>query len=402
MRPLHVTLLATLGLNAVLAGFWLSGRARLADEAAMLAKAEARARAAAQAIRAQAEPAIDPKTWASLDTPDLPDLVARLRAAGFPADLVRAIIRATVAEQFAAKRRALDPEGAKRAYWKNVVLNPAIQLAQNKLYREQEKLNRELLGADAEGTDPMTLVAQRLRYGNLPPEKLAAIWAATVANSEKTSDLYAKNGAVTPEENRALQAELRTSLAALLTPAELEEYDMRSGNTGRILRNELLAFDPTEEEFRTLFRLRQPFDQKYNYALFLGPEEQQRRSEEAQQLKEQIMAALGPTRGEEYTRSLDYNYRQTAQLVSRLALPPETTLTLWNLQKDYNERAAAIYRSTPRATTPEATEAYQQQFVALKAEASARVGTVLTDPAHLKAYEQYGGDWLVRLVPPKK
>ena len=50
----------------------------------------------------------------------------------------------------------------------------------------------------------------------------------------------------------------------ILTPAELEEYDLRNSNTGRAMRRELAAFNPTEEEFRAIYKLRQPVDEKYN------------------------------------------------------------------------------------------------------------------------------------------
>src|SRR5262245_58968031 len=44
--------------------------------------------------------AIDAKTWSELNGEDLPHLVSRLRAAGFPPAIVRSILRYLVDQQF--------------------------------------------------------------------------------------------------------------------------------------------------------------------------------------------------------------------------------------------------------------------------------------------------------------
>lgn len=193
-----------------------------------------------------------------------------------------------------------------------------------------------------------------------------------------------------------LERELRTALAAVLSPAELEEYDLRNSNTGRSMRSELTAFNPTEEEFRALYKLRQPFDEQFGFIYGIPSQEQMRQRGEAQkQLLAQIGSALGAERAADYERAIDYNYRQTSQLVARLELPPETALSLWNTQKEFEKRRGEIYRASPGVAEADRTS----QLAALQKEALAKVTPLLGTASAVAAYRQYGGSWLESLVP---
>jgi hypothetical protein len=392
ITPLFIAL--SLGLNVTLGYFALTGSARVSDEVAAEAAAAQAAAEARRTARPTGAEAVDPKTWAALESPDLKDLAARLNAAGFPKDVIRAIIVGLISEQFAARRKALEAGDAKNAFWKDQSRDLKYQLAQYQLYREQDKAVRAVLGDDAY-SDPLTLAYQRSQYGFLPPEKMSAIQAIQRENSEKQTELYYKKGTMNMDDMRAIEKDLRTSLAAVLTPAELEEYDLRNSNTGRTLRNELLAFNPSEEEYRAIFKLRQPFDEQYAYTNFTTQEQMQRRSEAEKQLKDQVSALLGAERGAEYARTTDYSYRQTAQLVARLEMPPETTGNLWNVQKEFAEKRTELIRNASSLTPEERTK----QLTQLQQEAIARITPILGTSSRVEAYKQYGGSWLANMVP---
>ena len=99
-------------------------------------------------------PPIDRHVWPDLQTDDLPALAARLRASGFPPSLIRAILAAQLDEQFAARRKALLAADANLPFWKSQTRDPKLTTAQVQLDREQQKLLRQLLGANAETDDP--------------------------------------------------------------------------------------------------------------------------------------------------------------------------------------------------------------------------------------------------------
>lgn len=406
MKPLLTfALVVSLGLNATLAYFAISGSASSQADATAQAATTAAAETARRAKAGGPEP-VDPKTWSSLSTTDLPDLVARLRAAGFPPSAIRAIVRALISDQFTERYRALDPEGDTRAFWKNQPPDNKLQLAQGRLYREQAKLLKELLGDEGNFNDAIYTAQQKQQYSYLPADKAAAILALIRANGEKQTELYYQKGTINQEEYRALESELQRNIAAALTPAEWEEYSVRSSNLARSLRNELMAFNPSEEEFRALVKIRLSMEQDLNPVStsgFPSREAQQRQQDAEKRYLEQAEALLGPQRTEDLKRAQNYSYRQTAQLVARLELPPETTQTLWQVQQDFSKRRTEIartYAPTPTpGVTPTMPEEYRRDLAALQEEAIAKVTPILGSASRVEAYKSYGGNWITSLVP---
>lgn len=210
---------------------------------------------------------------------------------------------------------------------------------------------------------------------------------------------------LTPSEQEkvaALDRAMHNEFASVLTPAELETYDLRMSNTANNLRYNLAKFEPTEAEFRSLYRLQSAFDEQFNGMPYSTQEQMKARSEANTRLQEQIAAALGPERYPEYQRASDYNFRQTSLLVERLGLPAETATALYTVQKETEDRRNEIYRST----TAETRDQMPQRLTALHADASKRVETLLGGKrSAIDAYGQYGGSWLTNLLPrpaPKK
>jgi hypothetical protein len=203
------------------------------------------------------------------------------------------------------------------------------------------------------------------------------------------------------EKGRELEKERDAAIAQVLSPQEYAEYELRASNTASSLRYQLATFDPTEQEFRTIFQLQRAFDLQYPSVFAVGaltPEQNaamRQRSEAQKLLTDQIKAALGPERGEEYVRSMDYNYQQTARLVGRLELPAENARQVYAVQKEFEPRVAEL-----RGNRTLSAEQRNQQLAALQEEATAKVSPLLGGTRGLEAYKQYGGSWLRSMVPP--
>src|SRR4051812_13047063 len=133
---------------------------------------------------------IDETIWPSLQSAQLPELVARLRAAGFPIAVIRAMIRAEIARLYADRMKALDPDADNRPFWKRGVIDPKVQLAMRQLNREQQKLMRDLLGPDADSSDPMSQYYMDRRFGTLAPAKRDQVRDIIRDFDEKRSDVY--------------------------------------------------------------------------------------------------------------------------------------------------------------------------------------------------------------------
>jgi len=386
MRPFLAVLAAvSLAANLALVGLLFAGR--------NAAPPSAPAAPAPKVASTSPEPAVDPGAWNAFAAADLPAMIQQLRDGGSPPHLIRGLVAARVQELFAPRLKALRPSATSQTFWKNATVDPRIRVEEFKLYREQQKMLRDLLGSDAEA--PETSIYQQRRFESVPAAKLDAVKDALRQFEEGRQDIYSSAiGMVSPEQQRKVQAlekEHQATLASILNPAELEEFNLRNSDVARNLRFELSAFNPTEEEFRAIYKLQaqaEPFTPN------LSQEEMQRRGEIQRQAREQIKATLGPVRSAEYERATDFSYRQTSQLVSRLELPPETTTKVWEVKQDIEKRAGQL-RSESALPPDERTK----KLTALAEEGATRV-SALVGTRGIDAYKQQGGGyWLQNLVP---
>ena len=339
--------------------------------------------------------------WSLLRTSDdLPTLILRLRAAGFPTSVVRSIVAAEIGERFAARRKELTAAQSKTPYWKNPgfsPFDPKVMTALRALTHEQSDLLKQLLGPDAVSTNDMTRSSPRSQFGNLPPEKLEQLQNILSDYNEMRSQIYSTtNGLILPEDRAQLallEKEQRVDLAALLTPQELEEYNLRNSSTAGKLRSQLATFNPTEDEFRAIFKIQQAFDDQFGSTMAMTMEQRRQYMEAQKQLLPQFQAVLTPDRFAAYQQAIDPAYQQINRLVARLDLPPETSTQVVALQKDLQQRAMAV--QTARDVTPDERAA---QLAALNQEATNKL-TQSLGARGFDAYKTYGGSWLQMLQP---
>ena len=340
------------------------------------------------------------KSWSELQAGDLKTLPERLRAAGFPPSMIRAIVAAQVNEQFSARRKELLGNQAEQPFWKNQrsgMMDPKIMTALRDLGKEQMALMKSLLGENAPGNDEIN-AWQRRQFGNLAPEKLTQLQSINTDYSELQQEIMQKaNGVMLPEDREKLaylEKEKLADIAKTLSPQEFEEFQLRSSNTANQLRGQLGSFNTTEAEFRALYKVAAAIDEKYGTAGPFGglrnPGDYQNRQAD---MLAQAKAVLTPERFADYKLATDPQSRQVSSLVARLELPPATTQQVVTLQQDIQNRARAIMtnRELPAADRT-------AQLTTLQQEATAKLSTTLT-PRGLEAYKQNGGQWLDMLKP---
>src|SRR5207247_2906133 len=107
-----------------------------------------------------------------------------------------------------------------------------------------------------------------------------------------------------------LQMQRASDLAGILSPQELDQYDLRNSPTANAMRAQMSGFQPTEEEFRKIFQLQKTFDSDFNRAFDLSDNGQSGVKARAQQaaqeaLNAEVKKTLGESRFNEWVRAQD-------------------------------------------------------------------------------------------------
>ena len=146
------------------------------------------------------------------------------------------------------------------------------------LGRRQSNLLKQLLGPDGVPGSEEAQAYQHRQFGDLPRGKAERLQSIVHDYSDLRNQVFmTANGVMVPEDREKLailEKEQRADLEAVLTPQELENYELRSSATANTLRSQLSLFSPTEDEFRAIFKVQQAFDEKYGAANAISGAEQ--------------------------------------------------------------------------------------------------------------------------------
>lgn len=194
------------------------------------------------------------------------------------------------------------------------------------------------------------------------------------------------------ERLRLLEREKRADLAAVLTPEELTEYDLRGSLTANGVRSRLRHFEPSEAEFRALTGLQLELDLKFGISNLSAEEQVQRRAAE-KELLPKIQGVLSPERFAEYQITIDGAYSQTTSFLTAAKLDPKLAHEVIGIKQELTRRADAIRED---ASLP--TEQKNAQIALLEGEATSRLTAALGEP-NFATYKKNIGSWITRLNP---
>jgi hypothetical protein len=357
-------------------------------------------------------------SWANLESTNYFLYVANLRAFGVPEETIRDIIIADVHKVYSQRRAELRAQAPQPKFWQTgsaweetaESALPAELRAQLRAADQEERdLLQQLLGIDPGPElarfNPAPGADFERKYGFLPPEKRDRLAAALARYDELEQELLSRTKGLLLDEDydtlRQLAQARESDLAQLLSPEELEEYQLRNSSTAHALRYSLDGFNPSEEEFRKLFHLQKAFDDQFGDTL--GPlDEKQMEAralaqQEAQQaLAEEVKKALGEERFAEWQRIQDDSYKTLLQVAGRFDLPREAAGQVYDMKRAA-ERQKEMLEADPNITE----EQRQAAVLAIAQETERAVAQALGDKAFM-AYRKAAGDWLTELafVPP--
>ncbi len=284
--------------------------------------------------------------WNDIESDNYPLFIKNLRDIGCPERTIRDIIVADVNELY-ERKKITDVVTPDQQWWKSEPDLNTLEAAgerQQELEKERRVLLTELLGPnwDADTLVPPLPIAGRSLdgpiLGTLESGVKAELRQMETKHDQQLHDyLESRQKAKTepdPAELARLRQALRDDLAKILTPPQLEEYQLRYSNTADTLRKDLRGFGATPDEFRAIFRARDQIDQEIALHLTGDDPAVARRRKELEDIREATLKqTLGPERYPLYQFTQNPLFRQAQLSAEKAGAPPEMVLPLFEVNQ---------------------------------------------------------------------
>jgi len=404
MKTRFAVILLLLNVAALAAGFvycseyWGAQTAQDRDAAqAELAAWQARAAAPEPAVPAQ--PVLVYQTndfhWSQLESTDYRQYIANLRSIGCPESTIKDIILTDVMRLYARRRGQFYHNGRPFNYWET---NEKRKLKQAQLEERDQQLAvidkelpavlRELLGlnyerelnkyfVDADEDDNRLAFLsedKRLQILSLRDQfegKRERILYEALSGKPSMSEI---------EQLRQIDQSQDEALAQVLNPQEKEQYELSTSPTADQLRQQLIGFNPTEQEFRNLYDKQKAIDDAYEFEdTNDATVSAAKASDEAEMMKE-FKGNLGGDRVTQFDRSQDPEYQNLTLLSARYDLPADASDTLLDMRQAVAEEKEKLL--SDKDIPPERVEAALE---AMQAETEKAARATLGE----KAFAQY-------------
>ena len=359
---------------ALLARWWL----RPAPPAPAIARGSPVSRAVTPAA---ADPGKADPLLAALATGDS----VALTAAGVPAEVVRQLAAARAFGRLAVISRAIDGPPDKPAlaeFWRTGRAAPRPPPT-----REQRA---ERAAAEREFQDAMRAAfgesvdfdSSARAHAFLPPEKQEMLRRIERDYDEMMREINDHAGglqlAADREKLKLLRAEKERDLAAMLTPAEREQIELRTSPSAQNIISRYGDAIGSEAEYRRLYALQKAFDDQYGSEAYFSrprtPEDNRLRLEAERQLNDDLRAALGEERWGRQALTNDGEYRLLGDLATRLNLSPGTPDQVYAMRDTYAAQSAAIQQN-PALSAEERRKQLALLATRARADLSASLGS---------------------------
>jgi hypothetical protein len=316
---------------------------------------------------------------------DMKNVVAGLRAAGYPPSILRAVVN-----QMLSERAELTDTDADQPFWKRSRPSAESVAAQQARDQELVALREELLGADGAPAAMLSAKDRARRFGTLSDEKVSALLKLDREYNDVRMMSYAAIEEASGRRNmgeqmRALESEKRADLEAMLTPAELEQYDMRTSRTAQQVQHSLRNIDVTEAEYARLYQI-----QKANEAAtpargeLNGIDGMANRIVGQSETNEHTRAVLGDERFFKYLETADSTYAQVARLAQQYPqITKDTAYQVYQLRNELMLTMAAGRGAQQGPPTEQRMQAMREATEAFNARLQSLVG-----PEAAEAYRQ--------------
>jgi hypothetical protein len=351
--------------------------------------------------------------WRDVESADYKNYIFNLRQIQCPEETIRDIIIADVNKFYLQKLLPLKKPRQEKAYefwkrddywWARQEENKEYREAAIKIEKEKSELLKELLGADYAKelskqygwSDP----EQEKMYEAMPQATKEAMGEIQRKFSELTQAVYRKAKGNVDEEDQAeirkIERQQHDELAKILSPEQLLEMEVRQSNIAQNMKWQLEGFDPSEEEFRALFKAKQSAEFAAT-SVESDADDKATREQRAKATKEaddQIKSILGEDRYKEYQLAQDWEYKNLVRITDRQGLTKEDAKKVYDMKKDVEKAANQIRRDKTLTS-----EQRNQKLLEIKTTTEQEVTETLGEKG-FKSFKR-NAYWLRNLVPPE-
>jgi hypothetical protein len=330
-------------------------------------------------------------TWASLASPDLQRYANNLRRVGCPEQTIKDIMLAEVNRLFTPRERALKARPDDIAPWEKqgTFSRYSSETKLRQLLNEKRSLLKELTGMDVDVSMPTRLAGRdevkfNAAFSAVPDVKRDQVRAIQENYWAQSDDIKQRTmGYLEPEDRDEFQRiknERRDALAKVLTPREMQDYEMSTSDLTPKLRSRLNDVNPTDDELRKIFDLNQQLDERYSLSRKnpdpLDQEFTATRASAEKEVEQNIRSVLGDDRYAEYERSRDPAYQAISKAGTEAGLTKDAIVQVYDAQRQMKEASQQI-QADPGLTP----EQRQQSLNDLRNQAQQKLQQLVGDKA---------------------
>jgi hypothetical protein len=337
--------------------------------------------------------------WSAVEAEDFEQLAANLRAIGCPEKTVRDVVVARARrglEQLSPRAKpklAFWMAGVRRAQAQREAERERAETRAMILARAEHAVGRDVSIEDGKMTEDLVEQAVvRFVSGPMPEETFWRVACLLVRQEARRDEIRARTQGVWLEEDEAIMKDLGRQfygeLAAVLRPAELEEFTARVGMMKLTDEVRFEATDLNLAEIRQVALIRARFDDPAMEEWFdHGSSKDQREAQVAQAVRE----FLGESRYAQVERAADSDFKTLFDLGRDHHLPREAAVKAFELRQLTGQEVARL-----RADLTLSEAERQQQLAQIQTQVQAGVSKVLGEAA-CTHYLNQGGAWLTNI-----
>ena len=353
--------------------------------------------------------------WSQVESTNYVVYIDNLRLIGCPETVIRRIITGDLNELYTQRRqKILEPwqhqiwDQASEAvrsplkwYEKMKPVQEELEKTMRKLDEEKAQVVQSLLGDPSKPNGSTTpsiatpFTAPPYLTDYLTEEKQRQVIDIEKKYNQMTAEVRRKNRGKPESEIMAqieqIKGQRMQEMQAMLSPAEYEEYRLRTSSAASI-RWQAYGFEATQDEWRSLVKTRMEMEEQLSASSIVDPKAKADAKKQMQnQLEAQYKSMLGADRYAIFEMAQQEDYRSILRVTERCDLPQQTAAEAYQIKRTAESAAKQVIENK-NLTQDQLGNALEN----IRTETEKALSQTLGDRAY-KTYTRYSGDWLNKI-----